>query len=286
MAEPPTLMIATMRADETTTSDNERGQVTASAAEVYDAFFVPALFAQWPAAVLAAADVCEGQRVLDIGCGTGVLAREAHARVGPGGRVTAVDPNDGMLAVARRAEPAIDWRNGVAEELPFPDESFDRAVSQFAAMFFTDPAAACSEIGRVTRRDGRIALAVWDRLEHNVGYARLAALLEELFGADAADAIRFPFSLGDEATLTALAAHGIDNPSVTRRDGIARFDSLAAWLHTEIKGWTLADVIDDDDFARLLTAASERLADLVGDDGVAFETSALIVSGRPSPRSR
>ena len=84
-------------------SDTDRGQVSAAAAEVYDSFFVPALFEQWTDVVLEVADVRSGHRVLDVGCGTGVLARAAHARVGAGGHVAGLDPNDGMLAVARRA---------------------------------------------------------------------------------------------------------------------------------------------------------------------------------------
>lgn len=262
-------------------SDADRGQVTASAAEVYDAFFVPALFGQFTDAVLDVAAVAEGQRVLDIGCGTGVLARAALDRVGARGRVAAVDPNDGMLEVARRSSEEIDWNAGVAEKLPAPDASFDRSISQFALMFFTDAAAALTEIARVTRPGGRVALAVWDRLENNTGYARLAALLERLFGVQAAQALQTPFRLGDAATLAEIAAAGIADPEVTSHQGTARFDSLDAWLHTEIRGWTLADEIDDDGYQALLEAASYDLADLVIDGAVAFEVSALTVAGAP-----
>jgi ubiquinone/menaquinone biosynthesis C-methylase UbiE len=266
--------------------DSDRGQVTASAAEIYDAFFVPALFGQFTEAVLDVAAVAPGQRVLDIGCGTGVLARAARDRVGPAGRVVAVDPNDGMLDVARRASAEIDWKAGVAEELPAPDASFDRSISQFALMFFTDTAAAFAEIARVTRPDGRVALAVWDQLESNTGYARLADLLERLFGPRAAQALQTPFRLGDASTLAEIAAGDIADPRVTSHRGTARFESLDAWLHTEIRGWTLADEIDDDGYKALLDAAGHELTDLVIDDAVAFEVSALIVSGAPRCETR
>jgi SAM-dependent methyltransferase len=262
-------------------ADSDRGQVTASAAEIYEAFFVPALFGQFTDAVLDVASVAPGQRVLDIGCGTGVLARAARDRVGPAGRVDALDPNDGMLDVARRSNAEIDWRVGVAEELPAPDASFDRSISQFALMFFTDTAAALAEIARVTRPDGRVALAVWDRLENNSGYSRLGLLLKRLFGPRAAQALQTPFRLGDASTLAKIAADGIAEPRVTSHRGTARFDSLDAWLHTEIRGWTLADEIDDDGYDALLAAASHELADLVIDDAVAFDVSALVVSGPP-----
>lgn len=265
-----------------TRSDTERGQVSATAAQVYDAFFVPALFAQWTDVVLNAADVRPEQEVLDVGCGTGVLARAAAARVGEGGHVAAVDPNDGMLAVARHAEAGIGWRTGIAEQLPFPDRSFDRTVSQFALMFFRDQKAALRELGRVTRREGRLSVAVWDRLSNNPGYARLATLIEELFGSDAANAIRAPFQLGDPKVLADIASSGFREPRVSTHHGLARFESLESWLHTEIRGWTLADVIDDEGFASLLDAARDRLADLADGTGVAFDVSALVLSGPPA----
>ncbi len=263
-------------------SDAERGQVSASAAEVYERFFVPALFAQWTDVVLDAADIRTGQRVLDVGCGTGVLARAAKARVGEHGHVAALDPNGGMLAVARRTASGIDWRTGVAEQLPFPDRSFDRTVSQFALMFFTDPKVAFAEIGRVTRPDGWVALAAWDRLENNLGYAQLSSLIEDLFGADTAEAIRAPFRPGDPEVVAEIARAGLHEPTVTRHHGVARFESLHAWLHMEIRGWTLADAIDDHGFATLLDAAHKHLGHLADDKGVSFDVSAIVVSGVPA----
>jgi SAM-dependent methyltransferase len=272
------------RTEEDPVSDTDRGQLSAAAAEVYDAFFVPALFEQWAQVVLDVANVGSGHRVLDVGCGTGVLARAAHARVGPHGHVAGLDPNDGMLAVARRRGPDIEWQTGTAELIPSADQSFDRTVSQFALMFFTHPEAALGEISRVTRPNGKVALAVWDRLGDDQGYARLARLVERLFGAEAADAIRVPFRLGDPELLAGLAAGAVSDPVVTRHTGVARFESIDAWLHTEIRGWTLADTIDDHGYATLLDAAQRELADLVTDGRVAFEVSALVVSGGPGAR--
>jgi SAM-dependent methyltransferase len=259
-------------------TDTDRGQVSAAAAEVYEGFFVPALFDQWTGPVLDAAGVAPRQRVLDVGCGTGVLARAAARRVGPGGSVTGLDPNTGMLAVARALERAVRWEHGVAEQLPFPDAAFDRTVSQFALMFCTDPPAAVAEMARVTAPGGRVAVAVWDGLENNHGYARLADLLGELFGPDARSALEAPFVLGNAPTLARLGA-SLRDAEVAAVGGVARFASLEAWMHTEIRGWTLADAIDDEGYDRLLERARRELADLVDVDGVAFEVSALVLAG-------
>ncbi len=106
-------------------------------AQVYDEVFVPALFAQSGPRIAEAATIEPGQDVLDVGCGTGVLACAAAERVGPNGHVVGLDPNEQMLAVARRKSTGVTWQLGRAEALPFDDASFDVVVSQFALMFFS-----------------------------------------------------------------------------------------------------------------------------------------------------
>src|SRR5262245_47569693 len=105
-----------------------------AAATAYRAQFAPALFRPWAPIVANLARITSGDRVLDIACGTGVLAREAAARVGQESLVVGLDPHAGMLAVARDLSPAIDWREGTAEELPFPDRSFGGVGNQFGLM--------------------------------------------------------------------------------------------------------------------------------------------------------
>jgi SAM-dependent methyltransferase len=254
-----------------------KGQVTRSAAEIYEEFFVPALFWQWAPIVADAAGISGGQRVLDVACGTGVLAREAASR---GASLTGLDRNEGMLATARRIAPAVEWKAGRAEQLPFADGSFDAVVSQFGLMFFDDRAGALREMARVLKSGGRLAVAVWDRLENSPGYDAMAALLDRLFGHRIASELRAPFALGDAGKLRALFAEaGMPDAKVATHTGTARFPSIEAWVRTDVKGWTLADLIDDKQYALLLREAETALRTFVKADGIVlFEAPALIAT--------
>jgi ubiquinone/menaquinone biosynthesis C-methylase UbiE len=158
------------------------------AAKAYEALFVPALFGQWATTVLDAAQIQTGQRVLDVACGTGVVARAAVTRVGVAGRVAGIGPNPGMVALANQLESRVDWRTGVAETLPFPNNSFDAVVSQFGLMFFSDRKLALREMVRVLVPGGHLAIAVWDSLDNIPAYAAEVALLERTAGSLAAAA--------------------------------------------------------------------------------------------------
>ena len=254
---------------------------TRSPAQVYEELFVPALFQQWGRVIADMARVAPGQRVLDVACGTGVLACAAAERVGPNGAVTGLDPNDEMLAVARGKSARIEWKNGPAESLPFADASFDRVASQFGLMFFEDKAAGLREMMRVLAPGGRLAVAVCDALDHSPGYAVLAELLQRLFGAPVADAFRAPFALGERKQLRSLCEQaGIRNAQVARADGTVRFKSIEQLVATERAcAWTLGGLLDNGQFDRLLEEAEESLQPFVTADGtVAFEMPALVIT--------
>ncbi len=258
-------------------NETRTGQLTTNAAKIYDEFFVPALFAEWAPRLLAAVNVERGSRVLDVACGTGVVAR--HARHAFDAQVVGLDLNLGMLATARAIAPDIGWVRGVAELLPFADDSFDSVVCQFGLMFFTDPVAALGEMLRVLRPGGQVGVAVWASLEQNPGYDAVTRMLQDLFGDAAADAVRAPFLLGDVDLLRELFAEaGATNVEVQSKRGTASFESLEAWMHTDIHGWTLSEMIDDDQFELLLEHARQRLARFVTRQGtVRFDSRAHIV---------
>lgn len=261
---------------------SDSGQVVSSAAEIYDEFFLPALFAAWPRELLAAARVGPGMRLVDVACGTGVLAIEARKAVQPGGSVVGVDLNPGMLLVARSKDPGVDWREAPAEALPFDSDEFDAALCQFGLMFFRDRNAALREMLRVLRPGGRLAIAVWDSLENTPGYLAITRLLSRLFGDEIADLLRAPYALGDIKTLNShLLESGIQDPSVSRVAGEAHFPSIRSWMHTDVRGWTLSDRLDDEQFEHLVTEAESELNPLVSADGsVRFDHGALITTAQ------
>lgn len=255
------------------------GQVSGSAAEVYDELFVPALFAQFTEPVLAAAGVLPGDAVLDVGCGTGALAAAAAARVGSAGTVTGVDVNPGMLAVAARKHPGISWRAADAQLLPFEEAAFDAVVSQFALMFVPEPVRALQEMLRVARAGAGVAVAVWAPLDQSPGYAALAGLLEQELGTQAARSVTAPFALGAPGLLSGLCARAGLEVDVVPCAGVARFPSLDRWLDTEVRGWALAEDVDHLTLQRLKDDARDHLGHLVGERGdVAVPVTALVAS--------
>jgi SAM-dependent methyltransferase len=252
-----------------------------AAARAYEALFVPALFAEWAPRVADAASLAAGQRVLDVACGTGVLVREAVRRTS--GNVTGLDRNAGMLAVASEVAPEVDWRRGSAESMPFADASFDAVVSQFGLMFM-DRERAIREMLRVLRPGGRLAVAVWDSVEHMPAFAAETALLEELVGTRAADALRAPFVLGDPKQLVALfEAAGAGSVTAATRKGSARFPSIRSLVEADLRGWlpVMGVHLRENEIDRVLGAAERQLAEYAAPDGkFTFETSAHIVSAR------
>lgn len=263
---------------------SDAGQVTASAAELYDELFVPALFAEWAPKLVAAAGITVGMRVLDVACGTGVLALAAADVVGEKGAVVGVDLNPGMLAVARSKGSGVTWHEGAAEALPFRSQSFDAVMSQFGLMFFSDQRAALEEMWRVVRPGGRLAVAVWGSLEDTPGYAAATSLVSRLFGDAVADLLRSPYSLGDREELQSLlAAAGISEARVKLVPGAARFASIRTWMECDVRGWTLAAELDDAQFEVLASEAEKELGAFVTEDGsVQFAHPALIATAEKS----
>jgi SAM-dependent methyltransferase len=249
-------------------AETERWQVSTDAAEVYESCFVPAIFGAWAGRVTDAAVVKPGDRVLDVACGTGVLAREALGRVGREGHVVGLDLNEGMLAVAGRTEPGIEWRLGDAASLPFEDGRFDVVVSQFGLMYFPDRVAALREMWRVLAPGGRLAVAAWAALDRARGFQILVDIAVRECGREAADVLAAPFVLGDRAELAELfGSGGIAGADVALHEGSVRFASVQEFIRVEVKGSPLAGSLSDDAMRTLVEESEKALAEFVAPSG-------------------
>jgi SAM-dependent methyltransferase len=258
-------------------------QAQIDAAMAYEGLMVPSLFGEWASEVADAAQIRAGERVLDVACGTGILAREAASRTGATGSVIGVDPSPGMLVVAKRLAPKVEWQQGVAEWLPFADQTFDVVASQFGLMFFDDQRAALRQAWRVLRPGGRLAIVVWDALDNIPAYAEEVALLERLAGTPAADALRAPFVLGHRRDLLRLFADaGVGDVDVTTQKGRAKFSSVRVMVEADLRGWLpiMGVALTEAQITEILEAAEQALSRYVTSDGTAsFETSAHVVMG-------
>lgn len=255
-----------------------------AAASAYEDLHVPAVFRQWAPRVAEAACIGPGHRVLDVACGTGVLAREAASRAGENGSVVGLDASSGMVAVAKHLAPFIEWHEGVAESLPFDSDSFNAVVSQFGLMFFRNRTAAIAEMLRVLEPGGRLAVAVWESLENSEAYPEEVALLDRLAGSEAADALRAPFVLGDTAELTGnFESAGVQDIDIVTHNGRAQFPSIRTMVEADLRGWLpmMGVNLSEEQIHTILAEAERVLKQFVTAEGtVAFDSPAHIVTGR------
>jgi SAM-dependent methyltransferase len=177
--------------------------VTETAAETYQRYFVPAIATPVSAAVLEAAALQPGQRVLDVACGTGLIARLAAERVGPSGTVTGLDLSPDMINVARAVSPStIAWHVGDATSLPFPDDAYDVVLCQLGLMFMQDRPAAVAEMRRVTARGGRVTVATPGPIQPL--FAIMERALVAHISADLGGFVRAVFSMHNPDNVAAL----------------------------------------------------------------------------------
>lgn len=252
-----------------------------TSAEVFDRLFMPAMAGPWAVRVTDAVHLEPGERVLDVACGTGAVAQEAHRRVGPDGHVAGLDRSPDMLAVARRKLPDLDLREGRAEALPFDDDAFDVVTCQFGLMFFEDRHAALQEMQRVLRSGGRLSVAVWDSLERSPGYTALTETVERHLGSEAGVPIRASFALGDVGVMRSmLEAAGFVSVQARAIEAQAHFPAISDWVEAEVKGWVGGD-FGEREYAALLEDAERALEPYqVADGAVEFALPAVVATGR------
>ncbi|MCW0213108.1 MAG: methyltransferase domain-containing protein [Pseudonocardia sp.] len=234
----------------------------------------------------AAAGVGPGDRVLDIGCGTGQSTREA-ARAAVTGSVLGVDLSVPMLERARRLSDGegltnITFEHADAQDHRFPPALFDLCISRFGTMFFADPVAAFTNIGRALRPAARLVLLVWQERDRNEW---ATAIRRTLTATSVTPRGPDPFSLADPAVAEGvLAAAGfadvtftdVHEPVYYGPDAAAAFDAV-------LRLWEVKDLLAGLDAAaaeRARTRLRTTLAAHHTDGGVYFDSRAWIITAR------
>jgi len=242
-------------------------------------------------------EIRSGHTVLDVATGPGEPALSIAAMLGPEGSVVGIDPVPGMVAAACRAADQLGLKNAqfevaFADHLPFPDDTFDAAVSRFGAMFFPSPVDAVREILRVLKPGGKMALAVWGTAESNPFFSALSRVIERYAGPpppepDAADAFRFatPGKLRD-----LMGEAGAVAPS----ERLLEFKIQAAISIEEF--WTLRCEMSEKLREKVAMLSGERLTEAYRESlealrayhngsGMSFPAEVLIVSGTKAASS-
>lgn len=204
-------------------------------AERYERDLVPELFEPWARDLVDLAAPRPGERILDVACGTGVVARAAAPRVGPSGTVTGIDVNADMLALARDLcaglRPPITWKLANALDTGLPDAAFDVVFCQQGFQFFGDRAGVARELRRLAAPGSRVALSVWCD-DAWPGYAPFEeAFRRHLPGTpEAAGFVRAIFGLTDPDELHGLlTGAGFGEVEIHRKARPIRYPSPRAW---------------------------------------------------------
>lgn len=254
-----------------------------TAAEIYEQHLVPAMFEPFARDLIQSCYIRCSDRILDLACGTGIVSRLAIDYVDVSlGKVIGVDINPIMLNVARHCSAGkdIDWKEGSAMSLPFPNESFDLVICQQGLQFFSDRLKALTEMNRVLagathNKDkdsgyGRLVLSVWTSIKDNPGFSILKRLLQETISHEAATIMQLPHSLSESTELISLVrAAGfrkIFSKEVTKT---ISFHSVEEFVVRFTNGSILASYFSDkkkvDDVSqdKLLKSASRELSQFV-----------------------
>jgi ubiquinone/menaquinone biosynthesis C-methylase UbiE len=260
--------------------------LTGTAAENYQRHFVPAIATPVSAALLRAAGLQPGERVLDVACGTGVVARLAAEQVGTTGSVTAADISPDMIDVARTvpspAGPPIEWHVGDAASLAFPDGAFDVVLCQMGLMFMPDRPAVLAELRRVLAPGGRLAVNTPGRI-HPTFEVMEEAVVEHI-SPELGGFVRAVFSMHDPDAVAAIVADARFEEVTAEVSAVTlRLPPPAEFLWQYIHLTPMAPFVDQASPAArsaMERQVVERWEPWVTDGRTCFEIPVVTVTGR------
>jgi SAM-dependent methyltransferase len=237
---------------------------------LYERSLVEPLFRPWAEALLDRADLLPDVSLIDVACGTGIVARLARQRLRGTARVVGVDVSGPMLDVAREIEPSIDWREADAAALPVSSERFDRVTCQQGLQFFGDRPAAARELRRVVAPGGMLLAAVWRAAEEMPVFHETQRVAERHLGPIQDQ--RYAF--GDANALAELlSGAGFADVTVNVVSLACHFANRAEFLRMN------AMALIGMSRARQSEAERERLVDVIAQESA--EATRPFVEGQP-----
>ncbi|HZN40719.1 MAG TPA: methyltransferase domain-containing protein [Planctomycetota bacterium] len=257
---------------------------TGSVPPIYDRHLGPVIFAPYADDLASRLRLGAKARVLEVACGTGIVTSRLLARLGSAGRLVATDLNQGMLDHARSRfpnDPRLELRVADAQQLPFPDVSFDHYVCQFGIMFFPDKVAALREAARVLAKGGEVLVNTWGTLEQN-SFARIGhTTIARFFAKDPPTFYLTPFGWHDQdAIRAAFHAAGFASVQIDVVDKPATAVSAADFAIGIVRGNPIAVAIQErlgDAHERVIAAVASDLAREGGDRPWRGQLRALVV---------
>jgi ubiquinone/menaquinone biosynthesis C-methylase UbiE len=226
----------------------------------------------WTDDLILAARCRDGDRVLDVACGPGLVANRVNQVSGKLCMVSGIDLNEPMLKLAR-GNPNIEWHQGSATELPFADESFEVVLCQQGLQYFPDRPASVRHMARVLSPGGRLALNVWGALDRQAFHTAMLDAVTRFMGAEARGLFDLAFSLHSVAELRKLAEDaGLENIRVRLEHRTVRFSSPSALAAGFILSTPVAPqyaAMDESQRNLFIDDVASRLATYVDDAGLA-----------------
>ena len=218
------------------------------AAAAYDRELVPWLFAHWAKLLVDLAAPAPSAHIVDLACGSGLLVRHLVDRFDEDGRVTGVDLDPVMLAYAATTidDSRVSWHESDAARLPFASESVDLVCCHQGLQFFPDADAVLAEVRRVLRPKGRVAVAVWGRLEHNPWPAALSDAVRALLGDAAGDSMSIVCRLGEPDDLAGLLRNAnFDDVAIEVRERTAKHPNAKEAVAGQLSALPSGTAIDE-----------------------------------------
>jgi ubiquinone/menaquinone biosynthesis C-methylase UbiE len=266
-------------------TDVESWQIAGDSPAAYEEYLVPGFFKPWADKLVQLSPPSPGSEILDVACGTGIVARTAAANAGNDARVTGLDINQQMLnkasEMAEEGGLKINWQQGDAADLPFEENRFDNLFCQQAMQFFPEPQQVLKEMQRVLKPDGILSLNILRSIQHNPAYKILADELEKHAGETAGTMMRSPFPDWDQKTIRNMVTDaGFSDIQILLEIISMRYPSPEEFLRREAASSPLAGEIkemDPNTRSGMIEDLNRSLVAYTDDRGIVFPMETLMI---------